>query len=141
MFTRSLRRSPRRGRGLASVVVAVALITGFLPFSPLAPAFAANPAADLDQCANGGVGAPDEQCAGSNWVNGNLGGSKAHYLEGQSVPYRLKFTDLATSGSHNVIIEWDTTKGGKHALDYLTTYNRTESDALPCSGISGCTPG
>lgn len=27
---------------------------------------------------------------------------------------------------------WDTTKSGKHAIDYLTTYNRTEEDADPC---------
>ncbi|MFL5797025.1 MAG: hypothetical protein ACJ77A_03710, partial [Actinomycetota bacterium] len=33
---------------------------------------------------------------------------------------------------------WDTTKSGKHAYDYLTTYNRTVSSADPCAGIAGC---
>src|SRR4030095_3087321 len=32
----------------------------------------------------------------------------------------------------------DTTKGGKHALDYLTTFNRTVATANPCLGVSGC---
>lgn len=140
MFTRAVQPSGhRRARLSFAVALTVALVAGFLPLAPLSPAFAANPAANIDQCANGGVGDPDEQCTGANWVNGNLGASKAHYAEGESVPYRLRFTDLATSGAHNVIIEWDTTKGGKHALDYLTTYNRTEGDAQPCE-LPGCNP-
>ena len=63
----------------------------------------ANPAADLDQCANGTAGPPivNESCNEanttnvSNWVNGNLNGSKSHFLEGDSIPYRLRMTDLA----------------------------------------------
>jgi hypothetical protein len=37
-----------------------------------------------------------------------------------------------------VTIEWDTLKNGSHALDYITTYNRTETDADPCSGVDDC---
>ena len=37
-----------------------------------------------------------------------------------------------------VTIEWDTTKSSKHAIDYLTTYNRTVANANPCLGVSGC---
>jgi len=88
----------------------------------------ANPSADLDQCANDPFPSPSTDgcsASASDWVNGNLGASKASYVEGDSIPYRLKFGNLSTSGSHNVIIEWDTTKGGIHALDYLTSYNRT----------------
>src|SRR5207302_1372012 len=64
----------------------------------------ANTAANLDQCANGALAtAPNPQtntnCATSgDWVNGNLGSSKAHYLEGDSVPYRLRLTGL-TAGT------------------------------------------
>lgn len=128
---------------LRAIGVAVLfLIGGTGLVSPLAssPAGAANPAADLDQCANGGVGDADEQCRGGNWVNGNLGPSKAHYAEGESLPYRMVLSGLSTSGSHVLALEWDTTKGGKHALDYLSTYNRTETDAAPCSGVAGCDP-
>src|SRR5205823_1973444 len=47
-------------------------------------ATAANQAANIDQCANGGVGPPLElkPCADANWVNGNVNGSKAHWKEG-----------------------------------------------------------
>jgi hypothetical protein len=98
----------------------------------------ANPSADLDQCANGSLASPNvPACDPDEWVNGNLGESKSHYLEGDSIPYRLKFGSLSLS-SHTVIIEWDTTKSGKHAIDYLTTFNRTITTANPCAGVSGC---
>ena len=100
-----------------------------------------NAAANLDQCANGGVGDPHEPCTMTNWVNGNLGASKAHYNEGDSVPYRLRFSNLDTAVSHTVTFSWDTTKSGKHAIDYVTSFDRTETLALgnnPCSGVSGC---
>jgi uncharacterized repeat protein (TIGR01451 family) len=104
---------------VAGLIASMLIVTG--------TALAANPAADLDQCANGSVTSPDPTpCqSASEWVNGNLGGSKAHYNEGDSVPYRLRFSNLSLAPAHTVIIEWDTTKGGKHALDYLTTFNRT----------------
>lgn len=92
---------------------------------------------DIDQCRNGAPGSP-VICTGAAWVNGNAGKTNSHYREGDSVPYRIKFGDASTSGSNIVTIEWETTKGGKHAIDYLTTYNTTETAADPCSGISGC---
>ena len=99
-----------------------------------------NPSADLDQCANGGVGDPPVVCSGTAWQNGNLGQSQAHYFEGDSVPYRLKFSDLSVGSSYNVTIEYDTTEnsGAKHAIDYLTSFDRTETTADPCSGVAGC---
>ncbi len=50
----------------------------------------------------------------------------------------MRFSNLATTGTYTVTIEWDTTKGGKHAIDYLTTYNRTGATADLCSGVTGC---
>jgi uncharacterized repeat protein (TIGR01451 family) len=85
--------------------------------------------ADLDQYAND---PPVE------WVNGNLGASKATYYEGDSIPYRMKFDNIDTTASHVVTIEWDTTKSGKHAEDYLTSFDRTVNTADPCVGVSGC---
>lgn len=95
--------------------------------------------ASLDQCRNGPLTAP-EGCAGNNWVNGDLNGSQAHYIEGQSVPYRILFGNLAFPGSHTVTIEWDSSENSLHAIDYLTTFNRTETTANPCFGVTTCDP-
>src|SRR5262245_39844651 len=100
----------------------------------------ANPSANLDQCANDPAPSPSTDgcsASASDWVNGNVGASKSFYTEGDSVPYRLVMDSL-TLASHTVIIKWDTTKGGKHAIDYLTTFNRTVATADPCLGVSGC---
>jgi len=100
----------------------------------------ANPSADLDQCANDPAPSPSTDGCNSNasdWVNGNLGASKSVYFEGDSIPYRMKFSNLSLA-SHSVTIEWDTTKSSTHAIDYLTAFNRTVANANPCLGISGC---
>lgn len=99
-----------------------------------------NPSADLDQCANGVVGSLPIVCSGAAWQNGNLGQSQAHYFEGESVPYRLRFSNLSIGSSYSVTIEWDTTEnsGAKHALDCLTSFDISETDADPCSGVAGC---
>jgi hypothetical protein len=101
-------------------------------------------AANLDQCANGGVGDPVEPCSGASWVNGNVNNSKAHWTEGQSVAYRQILTGFTIGSSYTVTLGYDTTKGGKHALDYLTSFDRTETLAMgnnPCSGVTGCNLG
>jgi hypothetical protein len=100
----------------------------------------ANPSANLDQCANDPYPSPSSDGCNSDpsqWVNGNLGQSKAVYYEGDSVAYRMRFDSLSLA-SHTVTIEWDTTKSSKHALDYLTTFNQTVLDADPCLGVIGC---
>src|SRR3989304_7364600 len=108
-------------------------VLGIFSYLP-APAYAANPSASLSQWGNE---------APVGWQNGNLNGQQADYFEGDSVPYRLKFLNLSVGSSYWVTIEWDTTKGnaqdtdGKHALDYLTSFNETETTD-PCSGVSGC---
>lgn len=96
--------------------------------------------ANLDQCANGGVGQAPVQCAGSAWQNGNLNKNGAHYLEGESVPYRMVFSSLLPGSPYTVTIEWDTTEnsGAKHAIDYLTDYAETETTANPCSDVIDC---
>lgn len=102
-------------------------------------------AGNLDQCANGGVGDPVDPCSGSAWVNGNVNNSKAHWVEGQSVAYRQILTGFTIGSTGNTVtLGYDTTKGGKHALDYLTSFDRTETLAMgnnPCSGVSGCSLG
>ncbi len=101
----------------------------------------ANP--DLDQCANGPQSGPYLPCTGANWQNGNLNGGNSQYVEGQSVTYRSIYTGtVGNSGS--LLIEYDTTKSGKHAMDYLTSFDRTNTlgdGNDPCNGVAGCSLG
>ena len=127
------------------VLAIMATLVGSLLLTSAVAIAAGNPSATLDQCANGSITSPDTtpcQTTGSEWVNGNLGSSKAHYSEGDSVPYRFTFGNLATGATvHTVTLEWDTTKSSKHALDYITTWNRTVTTSNPCIGVSGCSLG
>src|SRR5215208_4553455 len=97
---------------------------------------AGNLATNLDQCRNGTFAAPDA-CAGSAWVNGNLGSQNSHYREGDTVPFRTTLTGLSTGASYTVALEYDTLAGGKHAYDYLRSYGATETTADATSGIAG----
>jgi hypothetical protein len=111
------------------------------------PVGEANP--DIDQCADGKRGQPMESCTGNNWQNGNINENNAQYVEGDSVPFRVIYTGLTPGQSYTIRIAWDTTKGGKAAYDYLTSYNRTvpptpNPNGLvndPCSGVTGCSLG
>src|SRR4051812_12819113 len=119
---RAMRR--RLGSALGTAVLLAGMLLG------ASPALAANPAANLDQCANDPAPSSHlDGCGGTatQWLNGNLGASKSVYFEGDTVPYRMRFSNLSTNAAvvHTVIIEWDTTKGGRHSFDYLTTYNQT----------------
>lgn len=94
----------------------------------------AHEAVRLDQCAN-----RDTTCDTANpgrWVNGNLNSSKATYREGDSVPYRATMSDLKVGATYSFSLEYDSTESGRHAIDYLTSFNRTESTADPCAGIT-----
>jgi hypothetical protein len=115
------------GKGVLFLLSATGATSGLR-----AQAAMANPSANLDQWANK---------VPASWVNGNLGASKAIYHEGDSIPYRLVFGSLPLT-THVVTIQWDTTKGGKHALDYLTTYDYRVSgpQPTPCAGVTGCNP-
>lgn len=115
---------------LATAFVATQL---FVPYIASGTAFAS--AANLDQCANGAIDSP--VTCGAGWSNQDLNAQQSHYRENDSVPFRALLSGLSTSGSHTFTFSWRTTKGGKHAYDYLTTYNRTQA-ADPCYGVSGC---
>src|SRR3954451_23444910 len=78
-------------------LLAALLTAAFFAFLP-SVAFAANPSANLDQCANGQAPSPHSDGCNldaADWVNGNLGASKAVYLEGDSIPYRMLFDNLS----------------------------------------------
>jgi uncharacterized repeat protein (TIGR01451 family) len=121
----------RAGRVLAATLFLLAIAMA----APML-ARAANEAANIDQCRNGQLSAP-VQCAGSAWVNGNLGPENSHYREGDSVPFRATLTvDNTSSTTHTLTIQYDTLQSGKHAYDYLTSFNRTETTADPTTGVS-----
>ena len=104
--------------------------------------------ADLDQCRNGSAGLPSDCVANGStgWVNGNAGASSAHYLESLSIPYRVVMTGLPLGTSITLTLGYDTKHSDKHAIDYLTHYNRLEphfqfghlaETVNPTSGVSG----
>ncbi len=85
------------------------------------------PAANLDQVRNGPISSP---ISPGDWVNGNLNPSQSHYIEGYSVPYRAVMTDLPTDGTIiTLTIGYDIKHSNKHALDYLTHYDRIDTPA------------
>ena len=111
-------------------------------------AMAQNPSGDLDQCRNGGDGSI--LCTGSAWVNGNAGFQNSQYAEDQYIPYRMRFSNLTPGTKYTVVLGYDVTHSGAHAIDYLGTYNtltisnRAMNTATPragvdpCSGVTGC---
>jgi hypothetical protein len=89
-------------RKLAAVVTAAGLLCTLTLTSSIALGAGGNPAADLDQCANDPAPSfPTDGCNAnaSQWVNGNLGASKSIYREGDSIPYRMRFSNLPTTGA------------------------------------------
>lgn len=79
---------------------------------------------------------------GCRWINGNLQGNNSKYVEGDATVQRVWLTDFVPGSSHTVTFKYGTTKGGKHAYDFLTTFNYSETwitDADRCENITGCT--
>jgi len=129
--------------GVLPASMAVSGYSGMTMFDGLAnfvkEAYAAKPtsnsaAANLDQCTNGGVGKTEEPCkiggTYSNWVNGNSNGQKSHWKEGEFISYRTTITGLS-AGAHTLKIQYDTVHGGKHAIDYLGSFDATETTGSP----------
>ncbi|HWO58069.1 MAG TPA: T9SS type A sorting domain-containing protein [bacterium] len=81
----------------------------------------APPAVSLEQMRNGAAGSPASPI---NWVNGNAGASNSHLTEKWSQAYRAVFTDLTAGDTIEFVVGYDITHSGKHAIDYLTYYDR-----------------
>jgi hypothetical protein len=110
------------------------LILGLLACTAAHPAPSwATIAASLQQCRDGSWSAPQD----CQWCACNASASTAHWIEGESVPFRLLLSGV-TAGSHEVILEWDFKTNDQYEIDYLTSYDRTETGADPCSGVTGC---
>lgn len=95
---------------------------------------AVKPSVSLEQCAN--LVTTCDTSHPSHWQTGNLGVSNSDYAEGDSVPYRSIASNLTVGKTYKLLIEWDATQSGKHAIDYPTSFSRTESTADPCAGVT-----
>jgi hypothetical protein len=113
-----------------------------------------NESATLEQCRNGGPTIADrvpcdDAGGATGWVTGNAGKSDSHWSETESLPYRMLFGGLSTGAAnvHTVTIGYDFLKSGVHAIDYLTSFDRTETTGAddgthanqnnPCDGVAG----
>src|SRR4029079_13509120 len=95
-----------------------------------------------DQCSNDDGDGYDGDPGDCHWINGNLNGSNSTYPEGDATVQRLWLKDFAPGSEHSVTFEYGTTKGGKHAYDFLTTWSYSENwitVADRCEDIDGCT--
>jgi len=126
---------PRRiGRLFAALVTSVSVATPVVLTLSTAQSSAAtfNPAASLDQCQNGQVSPITlKPCVNgtigansySDWVNGDVQGNKAHWREGDFIPYRANLSGLPGGGTSITISgTYDTVKGSTHAIDYLGSF-------------------
>src|SRR6185369_7916573 len=96
----------------------------------------ANPATDISQCQNGGVGAALQPCsetAPNNAASGygyegnaNANSGNSHWFEGDFVPLRIVATNYV-NGPGYIEFSIDVTKGGKHAYDYIAGFDATET--------------
>ncbi len=110
----------RRYRRWSTVVMGGALALG-------ATVQAAPPAANLDQTRNGSFDSPIDP---PDWHNGNAGPQTAHFAESMSIGYRAILTNLPTDGTViTLILEYDIKHSDRHAIDYLTHFQRLEPHA------------
>lgn len=151
----------RRLRSAFGVVLvsfsALVLLAALLPLN--VGASSTGQSAEIDQCTNGQVSPLTPQpCLGStitgvsvkitgisggnltsykNWVNGNSNGSKSHWRESEFIAYRTILSGLS-KGPHSLVITYDTVHSGGHALDYIGSYDATETTS-PTTTSSGST--
>ena len=95
-----------------------------------------------DQCSNDAGTGYTSGDTGCRWINGNLQSNNSVYVEGDATVQRAWLTDFAPGSTHTITFKYGTTKGGKHAYDFLTTWDWSEdwiTVADRCQGITGCT--
>jgi hypothetical protein len=81
-----------------------------------------SPSANIDQGNNGKLSAPNDPVV---WINGNLNTTKSHYIESQSIPYRIKMDNLPIGVPITIRVGFDIRESGHYAIDYLTSYDWT----------------
>jgi hypothetical protein len=108
------------------------------PTEPTTATPDANPAADLDQCLNGPSSTPSGCASAGAWSNGNANENNSHWAENQFIAYRTKLSNLTAGSTYTLVIGYDILTSGKRSIDYLGSYNATETTADPCAGVTHC---
>ncbi|HSN03076.1 MAG TPA: hypothetical protein VLS91_06295, partial [Acidimicrobiales bacterium] len=125
----------RLGASVFAVILSVGSMTVIATSTSIQPAAASSSgvAATLDQCVNGPLTAISPCLVGTlastnykGWVNGNANKQKSHWREGDFIAYRTTMTGLP-SNTITLSASFDTVVGGKHAIDYLGSYDATET--------------
>jgi hypothetical protein len=163
---RSLTHTTQSGavRGWLAASLLTLLITVVPAFLFGLPASAAVTSVTLSQCTNGDSSPLQlEQCEGSsggggvsalngavnsagykNWVSGDANGTKAHWHEGDFIPYRTEIT--AGAGTYTLEVQYANVKANAHAIDYLGSYDASETTSTACTQpavdtyAAGCAP-
>ena len=94
-----------------------------------------------DQCSNDLGAGYTSGDTGCRWINGNLQSNNSIYFEGDATVQRVWLTGFLPGSTHSLTLKYGTTKGGKHAYDFLTTWDWSEdwvTVADRCQGIDGC---
>ncbi len=95
-----------------------------------------------DQCSNDDGDGYATGNTGCRWITGAIGQNNSVYFEGDSTSQRVWLEGFAPNTPHTVTFKYGTTKGGKHAYDYLTSFKASETwidEADQCENITGCT--
>jgi hypothetical protein len=74
---------------------------------------------EYTQCANYLGSGYTTDPTGCRWINGNLVENNSLFYEGEATVQRLLIGGL-TPGIHTIMMNYGTTKSGKHAYDFLT---------------------
>jgi hypothetical protein len=72
-----------------------------------------------------------------NWVNGNANGSKSHWREGEFLSYRTTVSGIASGTTHTLVFQFDTVSSKRHAIDYLGSFDSTETTSTATSSSQG----
>src|SRR6266536_6322747 len=88
----------------------------------------------------GGVGF--SQCSNDNptlgncvWVGGDLNANNSLYFEGMSTAQRMLITGIS-SGTHTLVFGLQWTKAGKHAYDWITSWDQASAESLAAEGVA-----
>ena len=160
---RSLRRTFIWTLGAAAIIAASAIgLTAKVAtsFGALPAPVAAGPTSTLVQCTNGPLlqTLSPQPCVGasgngvtvaipginggvptaySNWVRGNANAQSSHWREGGFIAYRAMFGGLSTGVPHTLVFTYDTVASSGHAIDYLGSYDATETTSSTTSSSQG----
>jgi hypothetical protein len=89
------------------------------------------------------VGSDFSQCSNYNptygncvWINGIVQANNSFYTEGMSNPQRLMFDNIASGNTHTIEFSFESTKGGIHAYDFITSWPQAVASALDFAGMT-----